>query len=152
MNKNPYYQLTITPKSLWKLSLAYKKIYQHYFFSFIISRLVSLYLAFDHILCMLFCAIWIWNIILLFRFVYLDKPFATTWSIKALSMAFIEKADEKRFHLNNQFTWPQLIPPYTFSLEEEPVGGEVLIWSIKSTLDGFYRILDKYLRTHLPFY
>ena len=46
MNKNPYYQLTITPKSLWKLSLAYKKIYQHYFFSFIISRPVSLYLAY----------------------------------------------------------------------------------------------------------
>ena len=40
MNKNPScLLLTITPKSLWKLSSTYYKIYLHYFF-FFVSRLV----------------------------------------------------------------------------------------------------------------
>ena len=41
MNKNPScLLLTITSKSLWKLSLTYYKIYLHYFFFFFVSRLV----------------------------------------------------------------------------------------------------------------
>ena len=41
MTKNPSYQLTITPKPFWRLSLPYQKIHLGNSFSFVISRLVS---------------------------------------------------------------------------------------------------------------